>query len=186
MEIQSPALIFPASFCCNCGDTHCVNELQDTRVTRYFGFGGTETTFQLPLPVCAGCRRSTRRRPAGLFARLLVLAVSIAILFLLLILAARSMQPPLWIGDHLFMISAIAGAILTVVFYRLRRPKPPCTSFYQPVRIKDANVHFSGVMSGPGQVVFMKLAFTNPDYLNVFRNANRDAIDAGRLAVVRA
>jgi hypothetical protein len=54
------------------------------------------------------------------------------------------------------------------------------------VRIKVANVHFAGIMSGPGQVVFMKLAFTNPDYLNVFSDANRDAIEAGHLSVVRA
>ena len=38
----------------------------------------------------------------------------------------------------------------------------------------------------PGQVQFMKLAFTNPDYLNVFSDANRDAIQAGHITVVRA
>jgi hypothetical protein len=47
-------------------------------------------------------------------------------------------------------------------------------------------VQFDGIMSGPGQVVFMKLAFTNPDYLNVFRNANREAIEAGHISAVRA
>ena len=72
------------------------------------------------------------------------------------------------------------------MFYRLRRAKPPQTSFYQPVRIKEANVQFADIMSGPGHVVFMKLAFTNPDYLNVFTHANREAIQAGHLAVVRA
>jgi len=41
MEVQSPALVFPTGFCCNCGDTNCVAEAQDTRVTRYFGIGGT-------------------------------------------------------------------------------------------------------------------------------------------------
>ncbi len=72
------------------------------------------------------------------------------------------------------------------MFYRLRRAQPPKTSFYQPVRIKVANVQFAGIMSGPGQVAFMKLAFTNPDYLNVFAQANREAIQAGTIAVVRA
>jgi len=84
------------------------------------------------------------------------------------------------------MISGVLGLTVTIVFYRLRRAKPPKTSFYQPVRIKEASVHFAGLMSGPGQVQFMKLAFTNPDYLNVFSNANRDAIQAGHIAVVRA
>jgi hypothetical protein len=32
----------------------------------------------------------------------------------------------------------------------------------------------------------MKLAFTNPDYLNIFVNANRDAISAGHIAAVKA
>ena len=41
-------------------------------------------------------------------------------------------------------------------------------------------------MSGAGHVALMKLAFTNPDYLNVFVNANRDAIKAGHVAVVKA
>jgi len=74
---------------------------------------------------------------------------------------------------------------VTVVFYRFRRAKPPKTSFYQPVRIKQADVRIGGVMDGPGQVAYMKLAFTNPDYLNVFANANRDAIKTGSAAQVK-
>lgn len=186
MQVQSPALLFPTGFCCNCGDTNCMNELQDTRVTRHFGIGGTETTFQLSVPVCAACRKTTRRRPAGFFGRLLVLAVLVCTWFLALILLGSYYTLPLWIGDHMLMVSAVLGLIVTIVFYRLRRAKPPKTSFYQPVRIKEANVHFAGIMSGPGQVVFMKLAFTNPDYLNVFSNANREAIQSGLLSVVRA
>jgi hypothetical protein len=73
--------------------------------------------------------------------------------------------------------------VLVVLFYRLRRPKPPQTSFYQPVRIKEASVQFGGEH---GQVAFMKLAFTNHEYLNVFATANRDAINAKVLAAVKA
>ena len=185
MEVQSPALVFPTGFCCNCGDTNCVAEAQDTRVTRYFGIGGTETTFQLSVPICAACRKTTRRRPAGFFSRLLVFALLVCARFLALILLGSPTRP-LWIVDHMFMISVVLGLTVTIVFYRLRRAKPPKTSFYQPVRIKEASVHFAGLMSGPGQVQFMKLAFTNPDYLNVFSNANHDAIQAGHIAVVRA
>jgi len=174
MEVQSPALVFPTGFCCNCGDTNCVAEAQDTRVTRYFGIGGTETTFQLSVPICAACRKTTRRRPAGFFSRLLVFALLVCAWFLALILLG-SPTWPLWIVDHMFMISVVLGLTVTIVFYRLRRAKPP-----------KASVHFAGLMSGPGQVQFMKLAFTNPDYLNVFSNANRDAIQAGHIAVVRA
>jgi len=186
IEVQSPALVFPTGFCCNCGDTNCMNELQDTRVTRYFGIGGTETTFQLAVPVCVACRKTTRRRPASFFGRLLVLAVLVCTWFLALILLATYVILPSWIADHVLVISAVLGLVVTIIFYRMRRATPPKTSFYQPVRIKEASVHFAGIMSGPGQVVFMKLAFTNPDYLNVFSHANREAIESGRLSVVRA
>jgi hypothetical protein len=54
------------------------------------------------------------------------------------------------------------------------------------VRIKEANVQLTDLMSGAGHVAFMKLAFTNPNYLNIFVDANRDAIKAGHLAVVKA
>lgn len=186
MDVQSPSLIFPTAFCCNCGDTNCVNEIQDTRVTRYFGIFGSETTFHLPLPICSACRKTTRRRPAGFFSRLLVLAIMVAAWFLVWVLLAVSVELPLWIGNNLFVISLVLGLVLAVVFYRLRRAKPPRTSFYQPVRVKQADVRISGLMDGPGQVAYMKLAFTNPDYLNVFTNANRDAIKAGHLAVAKA
>jgi hypothetical protein len=186
MQLDSPKLGFPAAFCCNCGDPNCVNEIQDTRVTRYFGVGGSETIFHLPVPVCAACRRSTRRRAPGFFARVLVIALAIGAFFLALVMAASLVTLPLWIGDHLFGISVGLAFLLMLLVFRLRRPKLPMTSFYQPVRIKDVRVHVTDVMNGYGQVAFMKLAFTNPAYLNIFVEANRDAIQAGNLAAVRA
>lgn len=186
MDVPTPALVFPATFCCNCGDTRCENEVQDTRITRFFGIGGSDTTFHLPIPVCANCRRSTRRRPAGFFGRLLVLVLLIALLFVSLLFLSSHVQVPLWINLHSFAISVTLGIILTIVFYRMRRATPPRTSFYQPVRIKNADVQITGPMSGGGHVVYMKLAFTNPEYLALFADANRDAIQSGRLAVVRA
>jgi hypothetical protein len=186
MQLDSPSLVFPMTFCCNCGDTNCVNEIQDTRVTRYFGVGGTETTFQLPVPVCAACRRSTRRRPQGFFSKFLLVALGTAVAFLALALLGTTLELPLWIGEHLFVISVCLALALMILVWRLRRPKPPQTSFYQPVRIKKADVQLTDLMSGEGHVAFMKLAFTNPDYLNVFVNANRDAITSGHVAAVKA
>ena len=55
------------------------------------------------------------------------------------------------------------------------------TGAHQEVRLQ-----FSGLMAGAGQVAFMKLAFTNPDYLNVFTDANQEAIRAKHVAVVKA
>jgi len=184
MDVENPALVFPATFCCNCGDTNCRNEVQDTRITRFFGIGGSETTFHLPIPVCDACRRTTRRRPAGFFSRLFVLVLVIGALFGSLLY--WHVHVPLWISLHSFAVSVTLGIILTFVFYRLRRPAPPRTSFYQPVRIKGADVQITGPMSGGGHVVYMKLAFTNPEYLALFADANRDAIQSGRLAAVRA
>ena len=186
MDVQNPALVFPVTFCCNCGDPNCANEVQDTRITRFFGIGGSETTFHLPIPVCAACRRTTRRRPAGFFGRLFVLVLSIGVLFVSLLFLSSHVQVPLWINLHSFAISVALGFILTIVFYRLRRPTPPRTSFYQPVRIKSADVQITGPMAGGGHVVYMKLAFTNPEYLALFADANRDAIQSGHLAAVRA
>ena len=186
MPLDSPQLNFPMMFRCNCGDTNCVSEIQDTRVTRYFGLGGTETTFQLPVPVCAACRRSTRRRPQGFFSKLLIVALATGVAFLALLMLGSTVALPLWIVEHMFVISVFIALALMIGIWSLRRPKPPKTSFYQPVRIKEANVQLTDLMSGAGHVAFMKLAFSNPDYLNVFVNANRDAIKAGHLAAVKA
>jgi hypothetical protein len=186
VHVESPQLNFPKMFCCNCGDTNCAVEIQHTRVTRYFGLGGTDTTFQLPVPVCAACRRSTRRRPQGFFVQLAIVALGTGLAFLAMIMLGSMFALPLWIAEHRFALSAGLALAIMIGIWRLRRPKPPKTSFYQPVRIKEAQVQLTELMSSAGQVAFMKLAFTNTDYLNVFVNANRDAIAARQLAAVKA
>src|SRR5262245_17620055 len=87
MDVAGASMIFPTAFCCNCGAVDCQSEVQDTRVTRYFGLRRGETTFHFPLPVCARCRRSTRRPPPGFFARLLLLVIcySVSVLFFALL-----------------------------------------------------------------------------------------------------
>lgn len=152
-------------------------------MTRYFGAGGVETTFQLAIPICAVCRKTTRRRPSGWFSRLLVWALSSCVLFGVLIALGERAPLPLWMSEHLFAIAAVLALLVVVLFYRFRRPRHPQTSFYQPVRIKQANVQFA---DGSGRIAFMKLAFTNSDYLNVFSTANRDAINAKWLSAVKA
>jgi hypothetical protein len=186
MQIESPQLVFPAHFCCNCGDTNCTQEIQDTRVSRFFGLYRTETVFRLSVPICAACRRTTRRRPPGFFSRLSVFLVAAASWCLAFYLLGNSGTLPQWFATNMYTIGILLGAISALVFYRFRRPKPPQTSFYQPVRIKHADVKFAGVMGGPGEVTKIKLAFTNPDYLNAFLNANGEAVRAGYLAITKA
>jgi hypothetical protein len=186
VEVQGPALNFPTTFCCNCGSTDCAHEIQDTQVSRFIRLGGDETTFHLPVPVCAACKSTTRRRPVSLVGRLLVLLGTVGALFLLLLWLGSHKQLPVWVGLHVFSISCVVGFVLTFFFYRLRRARPPKTSFYQPVRVRSVKVRIADVAQGQGRVVFMKLSFTNPEYLELFRNANSDAIAAGQLAAVRA
>jgi hypothetical protein len=186
VQVESPQLGFPQTFCCNCGVTDCAVETQDTRVTRFFGIGNNEMTFKLSVPVCAACRKSSRRRPAGFFSRLGVLAASLSAAYVTLLVLSLLVALPTWIFGNVLAISVILALLFSFVFYALRRPKPPQTSFYQPVRIKNVRLQVTGLMAGEGQVGFMKLAFSNPDYLNMFVNANEDAIKARRIAVVKA
>lgn len=180
---ENSFLSFPATFCCNCGDINCMTEIQDTRVTRYYGLGGVETTVQLPIPICASCLKTTRRRPSGWFARLLVWAVAACVVFFAFIILGEKVALPIWFAEHMFAIAAGVSFVLVVLFYRLRRPEPPQTSYYQPVRVMEARMDFR---DSAGQLTFMKLAFTNHEYLNVFTTANRAAIQAKMLAAVKA
>jgi len=186
MEVGGPQMSFPAAFCCNCGAPDCQSEVQETRVTRYFGLGRSGTTFHLPVPVCARCVRSTRRRPPGFFARLLLFVTCLMTSFLLFVLLNYSLFYSEWLLRHLLVFAGVLAVVAFVLLTRLRRPKAPQTSFYQPVRIKVATVAVSHVEGGASRVTFMKLAFTNPEYLLRFRDANQDAIEAGSIAVTKA
>src|SRR6185369_16052247 len=124
MQVENPQLGFPTSFCCNCGATDCQSEVQETRVTRFFGIGRTDTVFRLSVPVCEGCRRTIRRRPAGFFSRLGVLALITGVLFGACLVVGSTAALPLWIG-YMYAGSVLFGVLFTILFYRLRRPKPP-------------------------------------------------------------
>ncbi|HTU67065.1 MAG TPA: hypothetical protein VMF52_14045 [Steroidobacteraceae bacterium] len=186
MEVGGPAMSFPTAFCANCGALDCQSEVQDTRITRYFALRGSETTFRLPVPVCARCRRSLRRRPPGFFARVLLFVLCLAVAFLLLLLLNFSLFYSDWLLVRIGWFASALAIAGFVALTRLRRPKSPQTSFYQPVRIKAATLAVADPASGAGRVTFMKLGFTNPDYLNLFRNSNADAIQSGNIAAVKA
>ena len=125
MDVAGPQMTFPTAFCCNCSALDCVSEVQDTRVTRYFGTARSGTTFHLPVPICARCRPSTKRPPRRFFASVLVFALCLAAAFLLLWLPGLSLSYPDWLRLHLFAISLVPAIALFVVLWRLRLPKPP-------------------------------------------------------------
>jgi hypothetical protein len=183
MELNAPSLIFPKSFCCNCGDSNCADEAQHTRVTSYLGLSGVDTAFQLTVPICSNCRKTTRRRPSSWAVRAMVYVATTLVIFGSVMVFVDTSRWWLWVSDNLLLFSAILSLALVLAFYRFRRPKPPQTSFYQPVRIRKATLQFG---EGYGDVAYIKLAFTNPDYLGVFAAANREAINARRVAVVKA
>src|SRR5678816_1338339 len=121
MEVESPNLGFPASFCCNCGATDCQNEIQETRVTRFFKIGRTDTTFKLSVPVCAACRRTAKRRPAGFFSRLGVLVLVTCILFGVSFTLVTPVALPLWIG-YMTAGSIFLGLVLTLSLIHISEP----------------------------------------------------------------
>ena len=184
-QVESPQLGFPNAFCCNCGATDCKVEDQDTRVTRFFSIGRTDTIFRLSVPTCTTCRRTLRRRPAGFFSRLGILLLFMAVIFGISFASIPTAVLPLWM-KYIYFGSIVGGLLFTWIFYRFRRPKAPQTSFYQPVRIRNVRLQFSGLMAGEGHVRFMRLAFTNPDYLNAFTEANEEAIRTKRVAITKA
>jgi hypothetical protein len=183
VSIATPHLDFPHAFCCNCGGTTQLNsEIQETRISRLFGVSVGETTFKLAIPICAGCVKTIRRPPSGWLRKVLVF-VGATLVLLGLLWYASGPTWPTWITNYKLYISAALALALVIVLYRMRRPKPPQTSFYQPVRIRDARVQFDG---GQAEIAWIKLAFTNAGYLAAFTAANSAAIQARRVAVVKA
>lgn len=136
MAVENPSLVFPTSLCCNCGGLNCVAQIQETRVSRFFGVRGAKSLFRLEIPICPLCQRSTRRPPPDFFSGLLVLTLMCAGGWLALLLLGSWVPLPHWLADYRWAYGALLGLLGVWIFYRLRRPRPPQTSYYQPVRIK--------------------------------------------------
>jgi hypothetical protein len=132
------------------------------------------------------CRRSTGRPPPGFFARLLLFVICLAVASLFFLLLNYSVFYSEWLLRHVLVLAAVVAVIAFVLLTRLRRPKPPQTSFYQPVRVKVATVAVTHVEGATSRVTYMKLGFTHPDYLELFRNANREAFENGSVTAVKA
>jgi hypothetical protein len=172
---------FPANLCVNCGATSGLSEQTiDARLVKYFLFFGTETRLTLPAAVCAVCVPSLRRHPQSTFSKLLIVAMICGFVMLAMLIPMQEGK----LGDsfvtrHCFFLSVVFGCILSMLWFRLKRPKPPQTSYYQPIRVKRLQSH-------GGEIHSMTLGFTNAAYLRSFHRVNQAAIERGFIKVRKA
>lgn len=174
---------FPASLCPNCGAKDALTTVvQKTRtVTSFFLVAGTELMLSFPLTVCRQCLPTLERRPLGSVQKLLITALSIASVAVFLLLGVTTSQiKSAFVQNHIWVVSVLFGGAVPAVWFGLRRPRDPQTSFYQPVRIRALERKFSG------EIQSITLAFTNKEYLRTFSKLNSAAIKQGYLRATDA
>jgi hypothetical protein len=170
---------FPNHLCCNCGiksGLHIIE--QDTRRTSYMIAGGTETTFQLPLPYCDVCTPSASRRPKNVVHRILLFVLAFAVSFAVLLLAGEFSVKGELLAKYLTPLALFFAAIVTLGIILPSRPKSGQTSYFQPVRIPTLKREFLS-----GTVTAIGFSFTNKDYAQAFKQANKDAIARKQLLI---
>ncbi|MBL0143737.1 MAG: hypothetical protein IPP91_16915 [Betaproteobacteria bacterium] len=170
---------FPSNLCCNCGANERLRVIpQDTRRSSYLIAGGTETTFQLPLPFCPRCTASAKRRPKNVVHRLLLLALLFAVYFAALVLLGEiGIAPPL-VAKYLAPGAASLAVFTTLTVMLRARPSRGQSSYFQPVRIPTLKREFVS-----GTVTAIGFSFTNSAYARAFKQANMDAIARKQLFV---
>lgn len=170
-EMKHP-LIFPDDLCCNCGSKGSLKTVeQDTRLTKFFGGAGTESTFKFTLPFCERCEASSMRRPKTLFHRLMLFALTFAITATALVIVAGFILDLKSIADNTVYISL--GVSLLIVGAQILRQRPGHgqSSYFQPVRIVKLKRKFVS-----GALTAIKLHLSNQEYKAVFGNYNYEAI----------
>src|SRR5689334_11074908 len=101
---------FPAHLCCNCGARNDLTVVkQDTRKTSYLFAGGSEITFFLPLPFCAACAPSAKRRPKNVAHRVLGFIVAFAVTALALIIIGDLVLENPSLAKYLVEISLLSA-----------------------------------------------------------------------------
>ena len=165
----------PLDRCCNCGADGDV-DLVETPLTqvRFFLVFGTELHLQEEFPYCAACRRSATRVRPGALARLLMSALTTAVLFLVLVMAESVLPPSM--RERPFGWSLALGLAATQAYFALRARDRTPRSYYQPVRLVEARV-------GDGRLQRLRLEFANAAYCRLFARANADRVATGELQV---
>lgn len=177
--IDLEAVVIPEDICCNCGRSDGVAIVSTPlKKTRYMLLGGTELTLTMGFPYCPGCASTASKHAIGSFGKLLIAfglfwVLIFGVIFLPVDLA--SLLPGAMLPLAVFSV-ALA---LTLGYFRIRKPRPPRTSRDQPVRLRGVKQMFSG------DVVGMRLGFSNANYKQRFDSANGMQIASGVLSTER-
>lgn len=168
----------PLDCCCNCGrDTDVALVETALQQTRFYFVFGTELRLHEDFPYCDACRRSaTRVRPGGP-GKLLMAALTTAVLFFLIVMASEAL--PRAVQASPFRSSLVLGVVGAYAYFGIRARRGPGPSYYQPVRLVDAQL-------GDGRLQCVRLEFANADYCRLFARANADYVAAGVLQVEAA
>jgi hypothetical protein len=175
---------FPAGLCPNCGakDALTTAVQKTVTVTSFFLVAGTELTLPFPMTVCCRCLPTLERRPRGFVQKLFITALSIATVAVFLLFAVVTNQvKSAFLQNHMWVVSILLGGAVPAVWFGLRRPRDPQTSFYQPVRIRALKRAFVS-----GEIQSISLAFTNKEYMRAFSKLNSAVIKQGYLQATSA
>ncbi len=162
---------FPKSLCCNCGTPADISVIeQDTRLTPYMTGGATEITFKLPLPFCAECTPSAKRRPKNVMQRVLLFALAFTSAFFAILLGDAVFSVP-WLMAYIVPLSLCIAAIVVGSAVLIGRTKGNQTSYYQPVRIRKLKREFLS-----GKILSIRFSFTNKNYAELFVHQNQESV----------
>lgn len=176
---MSSSLLFPTGQCCNCSSVQDVEVAdQDTKVTTYLFGGGSEVSFQLPLPFCADCLVSSTRRPKSIFHRVLIFLVLFGLsAIFVIVLGEFGISSPL-VASNFVAVSTSVAVLVSVALFLAQRPKGAQSSYFQPVRITKLKREFvSGDMTG------ISLRATNSTYRHSLIRENVQGIRAGEIKI---
>ena len=174
------AFTAPKEMCCNCGSTQDIALVETQfKKTRYVLLVGTELTLTMDLPYCSICKKTAGRFRVSVLNKLLV---SLGVFFVLLLAVVFLPTDQSSIPSSLLApwVLAVVALLLTFLFYALRRPSPPQTSYYQPVFMTKLKRKFSGV------VLHVAFNCTNSDFATKFATMNQLFINAGALTITNA
>lgn len=194
----------PQTHCCNCGksealdaiDTHYI-EAADTAYTE-------QRTMQLSLPYCAPCGKRANKYPVS---SALKIVIGFAIWIGLTMGMAMSFPPDSPLAVRILTLVLPLAAVIAL-FYFMGRPKPPMTSGYTPVKVRQYGGRPGAARAAGSAALFLLLAhilaklltrlvthkdpnatgklhfrFSNPTYAKAFAAINAERVKGGSIII---